>query len=363
MNIIVIYGSKSCEHEISIITAKQVLAAIDSLHKVYAVYIDRSGVWRYLKNPDVDYKEAQINVPEAVILPYAKSLFIKKRFGLKKLADIDAAVLALHGVNGEDGTVQGLLRLAEIPFTSSGVSASALTMDKLLTKDILKGIGAPVIDAVGLTGTRTEKDLRKIKEISNEIDYPVIVKPSNLGSSIGIGIARNPEEFAEKALAAFEYDTRILYEKALKNFTEVNIAVYKYKGELQVSLAEKPLSAHDILTFDDKYRTFSKKESKRVFPFSHPLVNEMQSCAERVYSAVNASGIIRIDFLIENESEKFYVNEINSIPGSLAHYLFPEISFTELIDRLIENAIYEQKLANSLTFVFKTDILDLKGKQ
>jgi D-alanine-D-alanine ligase len=154
----------------------------------------------------------------------------------------------------------------------------------------------------------------------------------------------------------------VLFERTLTDFTEVNIAAYSFDGKVFVSRAEKPLSAHELLTFEDKYKTFSKKESKRVFPFEHSLVEKMRECAENVYKGIYASGIIRIDFLIDNTADRFYVNEINSLPGSMAHYLFPEISFSDLLNRIIENAITENKKRNLLTYVYETNIFDLKGK-
>lgn len=364
-NIVVMFGGKSYEHDVSIVSGLQVVNNLNKFkYKVYPVYITRDGDYLYsesLKELET-YKNFNAQRHKKVYFkPNNNYLWVGENFA-RKLCKVDCVVLATHGGNGEDGTISAMLDETKIPYTASGMVASALCMDKVLTKNVLSATDIPALKYSVLK----KQDLNEV-DVSLLPEFPLVVKPARLGSSIGVEKIENEEELAKALELAFMLDDTVLVEKALTKFFELNIALFENHGELEVSQIEKPISTGDVLTFENKYLGEQASEGgmqnlKREFPakIDEKLNNEVVDVAKKAYKAFGLKGICRIDFLVDEEDDnKLYLNELNTIPGSLAFYLFKnKYSFAQLLDELIENAKLNAMLKNVKKFNFESSILD-----
>lgn len=356
MNIAVIFGGKSCEHNISIATGVQAAnALLNHGHRIYCIYVTREGKWKTGKAFfDVDVFRGDPGGRSVYIKPGDNRLHYS--FGLKKVR-IDCAVLCLHGRNGEDGTIQGLLELCGIPYTGSGLLGSAAGMDKQMMKKLFRADKLPSIKCV--VASQNERTENILKKVNFTLGYPVIVKPSRAGSSIGIGIAHSAEELQKALSAAFMWDTKAIIERALTDFTELNCAVTSDGEKIQASLVEKPTSFSEFLTYDEKYHGKSKYGSGREFPaqIDVELETKVRSLAIKAFESIGAEGIARVDFLLDNATGKLYINEINTIPGSLSLYLFPEQGRADLLFNLIGAAIKRRESNERLCYVYDDKLL------
>lgn len=364
MSVLLMYGGKSCEHDISVITGKQAAANIKK--DFHEVFVSKEGKWLLadeMKNIS-DFSNAKkiSRLPQVVLVAGEKKLFKLKGKKLLPFCEVDAALLCFHGENGEDGCVQGLLEMCEIPYTSCGVTSSALCMDKISAKAMLKGFDFPVVEGISLEKSFFEQNFRQCEsEIRQKLGYPVIVKPSKLGSSIGISVCEDENSFADAMKLALGFDDRVLVEKALTNFCDINVSVLKKDGEIFVSQAEKPASLKNFLTFDEKYLEGGKGMSglKREFPFENEKTEAIKDIAKKVYSSLNCFGVVRIDFLIDFDSGKIFVNEINTIPGSLSFYLWKDVfGFGRLIDVLLDEAKKRTAEKQKLLRRFESSVLN-----
>lgn len=350
-NIFVFFGGKSAEHDISIITAIQTLNAIDKTkYNVFPAYIDKSGLfWTGEKLFDikifVDFAPKQKGIKRFVILSGEKKVALLKGTHIKKVLDIDAAVLCCHGAGGEDGSLQGLLEMSDIPYSSSGVCSSALCMNKKIMKDVFLSHKLPIVEHISVTREEFEQSPETVLSRVKKMGYPVISKPSNSGSSIGIEKSKNDEELKDALDLAFSFDKLAVVEKCVENLMEVNCAVLKVGDKVITSSLEEPKTASDILTFSDKYLTSPRKGEKHVLSEKDIKLKKSQkelikALARESFVACDCDGVVRIDFLIDLDTQKIYVNEINTIPGSMANYLFSEnMNFSELVDNLVEAAL------------------------
>lgn len=363
-NVLVFFGGVSCEHEVSVITGVMVTNCLDGKgYNAVPVYVDKSGEWHSgeeLKN--VAYYGGKITCAKVALLPGDDTLYKIKKSGLKPILKVDCAINCMHGFNGEDGTLSGYLRLAGIPFASPSVFASAVSMDKCYTKIALSGLKVPFLPYVRLKRENYYKNKAFARKLVAKLGYPVIVKPSNLGSSIGITVVKTDADLPDAAELAFLYDDKVIVEKALTNFKEINCACYKLGGKYVTSPCEEPVTKNDVLTFDDKYVLPTDKK----FPADIPdeTANKIRELTAFVYRKLDFSGIIRIDYLVSEG--RVYLNEINSVPGSLAYYLFTRDTdeFAELLENLIDEAI--EAFADFKTNVFTYDaaiLTDLKGNK
>lgn len=337
--IAVFFGGRSCEHDISIITGLQAMSACKQ--KCVGVYIDADGVWwaadcfdsvSAVRNNRFDGKKVHLR-------PADNHLYCKN----KKLYKVDAALLCMHGVLGEDGSLQGLLEMCGIPYTGSGVAASAIGMNKILSKIAFQNAGLNVLPYTTATHARYNADAGEVISEVDKLGYPVIVKPCNLGSSIGISMANDRTALYTALRVAFEWDDTVIIEKALEGFTEVNCAVLgdSYDEQVTISETEQPVGWKTFLTFADKYAGDVKSLKHKIPADIGAEKNELvQGLAERTFRAIGCSGVARIDFMIKGDD--IYVNEINTIPGSLASPLFGDMPFSRLIDKLIDCA-YRRK--------------------
>ena len=373
----IIFGGRSVEHEVSVITGLQVIENIDrDKYHVIPIYVDKEGKWftgdSLLKFEN--FKNDNLKDLQEVILslnPNDHNLYLHPNsIGLfrKKLMDkIDIIFPTIHGTNGEDGTIQGIFELMNIPYVGAGVLASSVGMDKILMKEVFKAQGLPIVEYMWFYRSKWMKNQDEtIDKIENSLNYPLFVKPANLGSSIGISKAKNREELMDAIEIAIRYDRKIIIEKAVDNPREINCAVMGYDDKVIASLCEEPLGWDEILTFEDKYissntKGLGKEGSRRIIPadIGDDLRERIEELAKKAFMAIDCSGNARIDFLVDEE-EKVYVNEINTLPGSIAFYLWERkgYPFSKLIDEMIEIALKVHEEKNRNMYIYEADLFN-----
>lgn len=371
IKIAVFFGGRSVEHEVSVISALQ---AIDSLDKqkyeVLPVYISKLGQWLTgdhlleVKN----YKNLQQLIAqsdEVRIVPHAsagKLIQVKEGF-LKKPIEhqVDLAFPILHGTFGEDGAMQGVFELMGVPYVGCNVLSSALGMDKIATKMILRENGLPVLDFISFylkDWLSDEADLSR--QIREKLQYPLIVKPANTGSSVGISKVNDESTLREAVEKAASFSRRILVEPMVVDLKEINCSVLGDYEIAEASPCEEPMRTGEILSYQDKYVTDSTKGmsgAKRKLPADIPaeMSQKIQELAIATFKALDCAGVARIDFLIDQKDNTVYVNEINAIPGSLSYYLWKEAgkTYPKLLDQMISVALKAQRERNSVTYTYE----------
>lgn len=381
LNVGVIYGSRTCEHDVSIISALQAAQALDAQsYDVTYIYIGREGAW-YTGDALKDIKFYEKFDPARVtrVVPAGEGgklvLYYfaqKKKFfggaGVEKVAEVDVALPVLHGLNGEDGTVQGMLELFGVPYTSAGVMGSAVGMDKITMKLLFKGCGFPVIEGMWFDRGRWSREREAVMdEAEQKIGYAMIVKPANLGSSIGINLAHDRDGLEDAIETAIAYDHRVLVERAVTPLREVNCSVLGYGDQVETSELEMPVTQEELLTFDEKYTRNAKGAGGMASltrmipaPVDEATAARVRELAVAAFRAMDLKGVVRIDFILDPDGN-VYINEANTIPGSLAFYLWEPrgISFGKLLERMIECAYnaYADKKAS----IFSHDSTILAG--
>lgn len=386
LKVAVLFGGRSVEHDVSIITGNEIISNIDKeKYEVIPIYISRDGEW-FTGSELLDLRlstqiEKVISKLKKVYIPPVPStsnlkLCKNSLFSNNELDKIDVVIPALHGLNGEDGTIQGLFELANIPYAGPGVLGSAVGMDKIVMKSVFKGHGFPIINYVWFIRRDWENNRKKVLDyIINNIKYPMFVKPANLGSSIGISKAKTKEELIAAIEIAIRYDRRIIVEEGVETPIEINCSVLGSDDEVSASLCEQPVTWEEFLSFEDKYLRWGKGGGKGIgmkgkgeangvsskipAEISDELTKEIQELAVNVFKALDCKGVSRIDFLIDKNTMKPYVNEINTIPGSFSSYLWSPlgISFKELINRLIEIAIRSNEEKNKNIYKYDNELL------
>lgn len=368
-NIAVIFGGESTEHDISIISALQAIENLDKVkYKIFPVYINKHGKWLYgdkLTRIETFKNFNEKKLKKVCIVPQSNWLYAKTALSYKKITKIDCALLILHGKNGEDGTMQGLLQLAKIPYTSCNTLGSAIGMDKLILKLMFNSMNLNVLPYFWFN--KADYENKKDEIIHNtEFDFPKIVKPCNLGSSIGINVCED-EVSLEKAIdIAFQFDNKIIVEKALTNFKEINISCLRNGTSLILSDIEQPKNWKKFLDFEEKYLTTQSKSTNKTcnknkkIKISKKHLSYIQKSALEIYNTLNLSGVVRFDYMIDKQSNNVYINEINTIPGSLSYYLWQKlnINFTRLLDILINEAKETMAKENSLKTIYISDVLN-----
>lgn len=375
-NVGVIFGGRSVEHEISVISALQTINAIDSnKFNVTPIYIDKTGKWftgEILLEIDTYKSEEKIRKEciEVIIDTHSNNfnLYKKAFWKLKLITSIDVIFPVIHGTNGEDGTLQGFLELKNIPYVGSNVLSSAIGMDKIVMKMILKESGLPVVDYLWFYDKEWHNNKEAIQQKAEKIGYPLIVKPSNLGSSVGISTAKSLDELETAIELAGEFSNRILVEKLVSDLQEINCSVIGNTDKQKASVCEEPLKSGDILSYNDKYTNKSgnskgMSSTKRQIPANIKLIltQQIQEFAKQTFKVLNCSGVARIDFLINKTNNTVYVNEINSIPGSLSFYLWEatDLDFKTLTNELIELALKQSREKENFTVSFNQNIFSL----
>ena len=367
MNLAVVFGGVSCEHDISIITACQVMNVLKEKYEIIPIYIDKNGIWRTgeeLTKIETFSKENKKSF-EVMFSASDNFLYIKRLGKFKKFTKIDMVFLALHGKNGEDGSVSSLFELNGIPYANAGICSSAVACDKCIFKDFLRGNGISNIKGFNLKYQDFKQKVDfYIKRIAKNVGFPLIIKPANLGSSIGIEIVESEENLKSALIGAFTFDSKVLIEQYLENIREINVAIYTKNNEYIVSELEEPIKTENILSFKDKYENGSKQagmvELKRQIPakISDDIRSKIIGMALKCYKALGLFGICRFDFIVD-KNNKVYLNEVNTIPGSYAFYLFEPIkkNFQNILDDQIEEAKRRNFERKKITTTFKTNTL------
>ncbi len=373
----VLFGGRSVEHEVSVITAMQIIENMDrSKYEPVAIYINKEGQWitgksllsfeSFKKNDFKDTKRIMLspNHNDGNLYAHPEETGI---FGKKIIETVDVFFPAFHGTNGEDGSSQGLLELVNKPYVGAGLLASSVGMDKIVMKDVYKANGIPVVDYIWFYRSQWENNKSgSIQEIETRLGYPVFVKPSNLGSSIGISKAKNREMLEIALEIAASYDRKIIVEKAVEEPREINCAVMGYNHEVEVSDCEEPLGWSEILSFEDKYvrkdsKTTDSAGSNRAIPanLEEKTRLEIEELAKKAFTVIDGRGNARIDFLID-KSGKVFVNEINTLPGSIAFYLWEGrgYDFKSLVSKMIEISLITHKEKNSNMYVYESNLFN-----
>ena len=381
----VIFGSRSCEREVAIISAIQLMRYADTeQYDIIPVYIDEHGNW-YTGEKLKEISTFQpfrgeaagvvrvfpdLTAGSGALLRLAQGNGLFAREKLEIVARIDVYIVVMHGLNGEDGTLQGLLELANVPYTSTGVPGSAIGMDKIMMKQFFRGAGLPVLPGVAVTRREYESHADDvIAKVSSELEYPVFVKPANLGSSIGVSRADDEAGLRDSLSLAFEYDRRVLVEKGLNQPIELNCSVLGYDDEVTASSIEMPLNSTEFLTFGEKYLASGGSKGMaslhRVLPapIEEDLKAEIQDMSMNIFRMMDGKGVVRIDYMFDRDSGKLYITEINTIPGSLAFYLweYDGMRYRELIDRMIRYAEKAHEDRNHANYAYTSDILKSAG--
>ncbi len=376
LNIGVLFGGNSVEHEVSVISASQAIAAIDKeRYHVIPLYLTKdhrlfSGealfdVKNYKSTSNLLKQCKQVSIVKIqqrfYIQPVKSSLFTKAQ-------EVDVVLPVVHGTHCEDGSIQGYLETIGIPYSGSDVISAALGQDKVFMKMAFEHHNIPMVPWFYFNQNeyRLNKD-KVISDILSKVGLPCVVKPARLGSSVGITLVKTLETLNESIIDALNYDTKIVIEKAVIDLREVNCSVLGDEVSVEASVLEEVMKYDAILSYKDKYQSNSKSKgmasTSRICPaeLDDALTKKVQDLAKEVFVVLGCSGVTRIDFLMDSNTMELYVNEINTIPGSLSFYLWDKsgYNFTDLMDRLIDQSIQRQRRREKMVFSFESNLLDL----
>ena len=380
-NIGVFFGGRSTEHEISVISASQAMHAIDrAKYDVTPIYISKEGRWytgdalldvANYRNPAAMLESCREVYMQPVYGDY--NLYLRKRpmFGSPVAAHLDVVIPVMHGANGEDGTFEGVLDFIGIPYAGCDVLASANGMDKITMKMILRCCDIPVVDFVWFTDKQWfDKPDELIDRVESTLGYPVIVKPANLGSSVGIGRAADRDRLRQCITDACGYSARIIVEHMVDNLKEINCSVLGDCDDYLTSVCEEPIKSGEILSYEDKYMGGTKgaqgmQASQKRIPADLPaeVSDRIRFLAGETFRVLSCQGVSRVDIIMDADNGNIYVNEINTIPGSLSFYLWEAtgISFPKLMDRLVKLALKRQRERDRKTVTYDANIFSLSG--
>ncbi len=376
----VFFGGKSVEHEVSVITGLQAFNHIDrEKYEPVPIYITKDG--KFYIGEKIGVIENYKNIPALLkestqVIPVNDGgcklmRYPMKKFGENVMAVIDVALPAVHGTNVEDGAFQGFLQSLGVPYASCDVLSSAVGMDKYVMKTVFKDNDIPVLPCVVTNIKEYTKNPDEIVEkIEAKTSYPVIIKPVNLGSSVGIRKAKNRDELIEALEYGFTFAIRVLVENAVTQLKEINCSVLGDYEDAEASECEEPVANDEILSYQDKYVSGGKGAGaksgmaslKRKIPadISPEMREEIRTLAVKAFKCLGCSGVARIDFMLDMAENKIYLNEINTIPGSLSFYLWEPmgVKYSELLDRMISLAFKRERENKSISFSFDTNILE-----
>jgi len=379
-NVAVFYGCRSVEHEVSIISAVQAMRAMDrEKYDITPVYVTKDGemytgdnlfsIEEYRNLPELLKKSKKVNFLREdgkVVMKYSSGGLFKKEMTVA----VDVAFPIVHGTNCEDGTIQGFFEYLNLPYVGCDILSSAVGMDKAVFKDVLKNAGLPVLDCICFRAREYMSDKAAVTaKIKEKIGFPLIIKPVNLGSSVGITKVNAETELDEAVMLALSFADKVLVEHAVTAIREINCSVLGNADVCIASVCEEPFMNDEILSYEDKYMGNSKNggQSKgmaslgRKIPaeISEAKAAEIKKLACDIFKAIGANGVVRIDFIIDTDTDAVYANEINTIPGSLAFYLWEAtgVPYKELCDRLIDLAFKRQRNRENISYTIDTNIL------
>ena len=375
----VIFGGQTVEHEVSIISAIQAMKNLDKdKYEIIPIYIAKDKTWytgAMLNDVEMfkDFETTKRYAKRVTLCKKDNKFVLQATNGLfrKDLCELDIVLPVVHGNNVEDGTLAGYLETVGIPYVGSHVLGSALGQDKVVQKQVLASEGVPIVDYVWFFDNEYLESKDEIIKKIKKLGLPVVVKPATLGSSVGIKYVDEESELESAIEDAINYDNKVLIEKAVENLVEVNSSVLGNYESMKVSPLEEVMGLDEILSYADKYLSNAKKtgggskgmaSTSRIIParISKELTHDIQETSKQVFKLLNLSGVVRIDYLIDKKTQKYYVNEPNIIPGSLAFYLWKEdgLKYKDLLDEMINIAIREYKNNNRKVNSFDTNILE-----
>jgi len=366
LHVAVIFGGRSGEHEVSLMSARSVLSVLDpAKYEVTRVGITHEGTWLTGNNVLDQFENNKTDGLIPALLspdPSERGLYIMEGIsGLKKWSDIDVYFPVLHGTFGEDGTLQGLFELADVAYVGAGVVGSSVGMDKGVFKDVMIANQIPVVDMMVVLRAEIESDMASVIERAEKVsDYPLFTKPANLGSSVGVTKCSNRSDLQEGLMEAALFDRRILIQKGVKNAHEIEVSVLG-NDEPLASVCGEVLPSREFYSYESKYIDGT---SGLLIPA--PLPDEISECireyAVRAYKAVDCAGMARVDFFVEKDTHRIYLNELNSLPGFTKISMYPKLweasglSYQKLVDRLIELAMERKADRDRTSHLFRRNV-------
>lgn len=381
-NIVVAFGGVSPEHEVSVLSAMQAISSLeDTRFNLIPLYISKSGRW-LTGDPLLDlenYEDLDHLIDQATACTFAhddlgkpvlQETEKKGLFSSPEQHPIHVVIPAFHGSEGENGAFQGACEMYNIPYAGSHVFASSLGMDKVKAKELCRAHDLPVVNGFDFYEQEWAEDRASILRKAEQLGYPVIMKPVTLGSSIGVARAEHEDELIESVETSFRFDDNLMIEQAIHPLTEVNCSILGTPEEMQHSVCERPLGQDETLSFEDKYQSDSGGQkgmasADRVIPadISDELTEKIQSFSRKIFNIFRASGVARLDFLVNADTNKVYFNEINTIPGSFSFYLWEEsgMNMRELMLKLIEIALKQHQKKMGRIRSYDTNLLNEKA--
>lgn len=365
----VIFGGRSGEHEVSIVSAQSVMKALDKKkYEVIPIGITKQGKWiagpqavNVLKqgSKKLPFKSVMTADPTEQNISQVKEKGLSPAKGQQATKQIDVIFPVLHGTYGEDGTIQGLFELANLPYVGAGVLGSAMAMDKVVQKQLCNSVGLESVPYEWFVSKDWKKDKNKIlNRIGKILKYPMFIKPANMGSSVGISKAHNKKELIAGINDAIQYDKKILIEQGIENIHEIEIAVLGNDNP-KASVPGEIIPSNEFYDYDAKYVDGKTQEIANTKVIPKTVVKKIQQMAIEAFKIVNISGMARIDFIVTKKGHKIFLNEVNTIPGFTSISMFPKLwqvsglSYEKLIDKLIDLAIERHKEKNQLSTEFK----------
>jgi len=364
LHVAVIFGGRSGEHDVSLMSARSVLSVLDpTRYEVTQVGITHDGTWltgddvlEKFENNKTDGLLPAIISPD----PSEKGIYILEGYsGLKKWADIDVFFPVLHGTFGEDGTLQGLFELADVAYVGAGVVGSAVGMDKGIFKDVMVANNIPVVDTLLVQRAEIQKDMSAVIEKAEALsEYPIFTKPANLGSSVGVTKCNNRSDLQEGLLEAASFDRRVLIQKGIKNVREIEVSVLGNEDPI-ASVPGEVSPSREFYSYESKYIDGT---SGLTIParLSVETSEQIREFAVRAYKAIDCAGMARVDFFVEKDTEKVYLNELNSLPGFTKISMYPKLweasglPYNKLVDRLIELAMERKTERDHTSHTFRS---------
>lgn len=378
--ILIAFGGASPEHEVSVLSAVQAMEALkETQYRCLPLYISKTGKWytgAQLKELE-NYKD--LKKLESELLPctfsfdeYGNPALLETSFGLfrkPKLHRVDCALMAFHGADGENGSFQGACEVFNVPYTGASVTGSAVGMDKRISKDICRSHDIPVTDDIWFSEKEWVAGKTDIIQKASKLGFPLFVKPVHLGSSIGVKKINSAEALEQAIEFGFRYDDILIVEKGVQPLTEINCSVLGDYDEHQPSVCEQPLGKEELLSFEDKYMSdgggkgMASASRKIPAPLSEKLTNDIQNAAVKIFKILNCRGVARLDFLVNSDTNEFYFNEINTIPGSFSFYLWEatDLPFPKLLEKLIVIAMKAHREKNGRVRSHETNLLSEKA--
>lgn len=363
LRVAVLFGGRSGEHDVSLMSARSVLSVLDpQRYELVQIGITQEGKWLTGEYVLDKFENGKVDGLQPIIVspnPSEIGIYILQGETLEKLSDVDVFFPVLHGTFGEDGTIQGLFELAGVAYVGAGVVGSAVGMDKGIFKDVMVANQIPVVDTIVLLRTEIEKDIAAaIEKVEKIGDYPLFAKPANLGSSVGITKCHNRSDLQEGLMEAASFDRRVLIQKGVKNAREIEVSVLG-NNEPVASVPGEVLPSREFYSYESKYVDGT---SDLQIPAQLPAetAEQIREYAVRAYKAIDCAGMARVDFFVEKDTNRIYLNELNSLPGFTKISMYPKLweasglPYNKLVDCLIELAIERKAERDRTSYTYRS---------